>query len=230
MDLSDFKIQQVVFEVRYEEAFILWDVAGRVHRELARLWPGVTLEKSEPNQQFLKGDSAEIHTGIKQSRVALLGPPSITKFNDQLTETFAIWTTLLEVTRLTRVGTRVIFARKFPSIDAASKAVIDLGLIRYPPPPIFNHKTPPYGAQVNIVWQDEEAQTRFVAKAEHQTMEIAVIDAPGAKETRTSDTMVIDIDRATRGTVELSKLRVAHWMEGVRHVIARDVPRLLKQA
>lgn len=230
MELSDFKIRQVVLEVRYDDAFALWDCAGRVHQELSRLWPGTTLQKVAPNEQLLRSDRVEILTGIKTSRVALLFPASILAAIDPMAETVNLWVTSLNIAKFNRVGTRVIFARSFSSEDAANKAVVDLGLVRYPTAPIFNHKGRPYENEVRIRWQDTVSQTQVLIKSEHQEIEMT-IPSEGGEETQKKklDFMLLDVDRATKGTIQLSKFRTRDWLEGVQHVISRDAPRILKQ-
>ena len=230
MELSDFKIRQVILEVRYDEAFALWDCAGRVHQELTRLWPGTTLQKAAPNEQVLRSERVEILTGIKTSRVALLSPTSILAAIDPMAETVNLWVTSLNITKFNRVGTRVIFARSFSSEDAANKAVVDLGLIRYPTAPIFNHRGKPYENEVRIRWQDSASQTQVMIKSEHQEIEMTV-PTEGGEETqkRQLDFMLLDIDRATKGSIPLSKFRARDWLEGVQHIISRDSPRFLKQ-
>ena len=48
------------------------------------------------------------------------------------------------------------------------------------------------------------------------------------KEVRISDHVVLDIDRATQGLVDVNKFRVTEWLSGVRHLISRDVSKLLE--
>jgi hypothetical protein len=227
MELSAFKIRQLVFEVRYDDAFLLWDCAGRVHAELAKLWPGSKLVQSEANQQLLKSDDAEIMTGIRQAHVAVIEPSTITKFADQIAETLRIWTSAMNVGKFNRVGTRVIYTRKYSSEEASDQAVMDLELIQHPPPPFFNHKVEPYTGEITITWRDDTTQTRFLAKSEHQSIEVPNLEKASEKQKQAAHFLIVDIDRATRGTVDLAKFRVREWLDGVAHLISRDVPKLI---
>ncbi|HUX90721.1 MAG TPA: hypothetical protein VMV48_08535 [Gallionellaceae bacterium] len=228
MELSEFKIRQVIFEIRYDNAFILWDRAGGISRDLTKIWPNLKLTEGTPNQQSLRSEDLSIQTSLLTSHIALIQPSNISQFSEQIEETLRIWITSLEIKKFSRIGTRVIYAKTFESEDLAQKAVMNLGLVKYPEAPFFNHKIPPRSSEVKLLWQDDSSQTQIIVKSEHQEVEVGGLsDNPRDKHKKTADVMLIDIDRATRGDVELSKFRVVDWLEGVQHLIARDVKRIL---
>lgn len=229
MEISDFKIRQVVFEIRYDDAYILWDRAGSIAEEITKLWPGAKITEGAPNKQSLKSDDATIVTGIRSSHVAVVGPNSILQFAAQIEETVNVWVRSLNLTKFSRVGTRIMYARAYDSIESASKAIVNLGLVRTPAAPIFNHKNELHQTDIRLLWQDDVSQTQVIIKPEHYDLEIPGLpDNPAEKQTKTADVMLLDIDRATRGTVELSKFRVSDWLEGVRHLVSRDANRILR--
>lgn len=110
MELSDFKIRQVIFEIRYDDAYILWDRAGAVSSDLTRIWPNLKLAEGTPNQQSLRSDDASIQTGIASSNVVLIQPDNIVQFSEQIEETLRIWVASLEINKFSRIGTRVIYS------------------------------------------------------------------------------------------------------------------------
>jgi hypothetical protein len=228
MDIAEFSLRQLIFEIRYDDAYILWDRAGDIHRRIARLWPGSQLVEGTPNQQSLQSDVASIVTGFKTAHIAARKPTSILQFSDQFSETLAIWVDALELTRFTRVGTRVVYRKSFPSVETANQAMVGLGLIRVPQSPIFNHKSGLYAADLRLVWQDEASQTQVVLRAERQEMEVkGLFDDSGMNEKKTADSVVVDLDRATIGIVELTKFRMADWLKGIQHLMSRDLNRVL---
>ena len=229
MELSNFKIRQLVFEVRYDDAFLLWDCAGRTNAELAKIWPGTRLDEASPNQQSIKSDKLSIVTGINSSRVVLICPTTIVQYSDQLAETIKLWIEFLGISEFTRIGTRVIYDREYDSEESVNSAIIDLGLVNYPAAPFFNHKEKPFASDIRLLWKDEVSQTQILIKAERHQLEIGGLPSnPLQKEVRISDHLLVDVDRSTHGLVEVAKFRVSEWMNGVRHLIARDLPKLLK--
>lgn len=230
MELNDFKIRQVIFEIRYNSAYILWDRAGVLARELSLLWPGLELLEGEPNQQVFNCGNARISTKIDNAHIAITAPRSITQYAEQIEESVKLWTDLLELEKYTRVGTRTIFAKTFESADAVNAAAVSLRLLRSPNPPFFNHKSPYSSYQLKMYWDDEDSQTQISIRPEHQVMEISgfFVADDEVKETRTSDALILDIDRAAKGEIDISKFRTSEWLEGVRHLINRDINRFLK--
>lgn len=229
MEITDFNIRQVVFEIRYDDTYILWDRAGSIAEETAKLWPGVRIVEVAPNQQALRSDDATIVTGVNSSHVAILGPNSIVQFATQMEETVSIWAKFLNLKKFTRVGTRIMYTRPYDSQESASQAIVNLGLVRFPASPIFNHKNELHASDIRLYWQDDVSQTQVIIKSEHYELDIPGLpDKPREKQKKTADVMLLDIDRATRGVVELSKFRVGDWLEGVRHLVSRDAGRILR--
>lgn len=230
MELSDLKIRQVVFEIRYDEAFSLWDRAGAINRELVKIWPGIRLsEAPEPNQVSLKNKDVSIRTGLKTSYVALQQPNNITQNSEQIEATLRLWVKELELSEFSRVGTRVIFTKFYESPASANNAAMSMGLVTYPAPPFFNHKNLPMSAEVSLVWEDGSSQTRIAIKTEHQQLEVdGLPDVQNENIKQTADLLVVDIDRATVGKVGIAKFRATDWIDGVRHLIARDMKRIFK--
>lgn len=231
MELNDLKIRQLIFEVRYNDAFLLWDCAGQITKELTKVWPGTVLEEVAPNQQALKSDSVSVITGINSSRVMLVQPSTIVQYADQISETLKVWAKFLEITEFSRVGTRVIYSRAYDSEESANRAIVELGIVNYPAAPFFNHKEPPFAAEVRLLWRDDISQTQILIKAERHQLEIAGLpDNLLEREVRVSDHVLLDIDRATRGVVDITKFRVAEWLSGVRHLVSRDISKLFKSS
>lgn len=229
MKLSDFKIRQLIFEVRYADSYLLWDCAGRLHSEIARIWPGTSIQEASPNQQALQGDNVSIVTTIANSRIVLAHPTSIAQYSEQISQTVKVWLKYLEVSEFTRIGTRVIYDRPYNSEDASNQAVVDLGLVNYPQAPFFNHKDKPYSVDIRLLWRDDVSQTQIIVRAERHRLEIGGANQFSMeKEVRISDHVVLDIDRATQGLVDVNKFRVTEWLSGVRHLISRDVSKLLE--
>ena len=228
MDIDDFHIRQIVFEIRYDNAYAIWDCAGAVTSEIAKLWPGATLGEVSPNKQVLQNDDASIQTTISRAHVALQQPKGITQFADQINKTLKIWINALDIKKFTRVGTRVMYTHQYPTQEAADNAVVSLNLVRYPTLPIFNHKVMPKESEIRILWEDETTQTQVIIKSEHHKMEIlGFLDAPREKQEKTADVMLVDIDRAIKGDVPIEKFNTSEWLEGVRHLISRDLNRIL---
>lgn len=228
MKLADFKMRQIVFEIRYDSAYVLWDRAGAIAKEISRLWPGLELDEGKPNSQSFSDDIVTVNTGLTSSYVAIRQPKKILEFAEQIAQTTDVWVSFLDLTKLSRVGTRVMYGKEYDTREGASKAVVDLGLVKFPEPPFFNHKELPKQCDLRLYWEEEGLQTQIIIKPERHELKM-VASLPGRpieKKREFSDAVLLDIDRATRGTIELSKFDVAEWLKGINHLVSRDVDRI----
>ena len=73
MILDSFNLTQVIFQVSYSSAFILWDRAGRVAQRFCDLIPDLDIVDSMPNKQVLKGKDFLVQTGLKKSTFTISG-------------------------------------------------------------------------------------------------------------------------------------------------------------
>lgn len=230
MNLASFRIRQVTFEIRYDSAYLLWDVAGSIAREVSGIWPGLGVEEAKPNQQILVGPGVRIQSGFDRAYVIVSAPKSVTQHYEQISETYKLWTTLLDIRVLNRVGTRTIFVREYDSEDAANRAVFELGLVRVPEGPVFNHRSAPTSAGITLRWRDDSNATTFLSMhADKQTLNVEAhgefADQSKAIE---KNFLTIDVDRATREPIDLAKFNVQQWLEGVQHIQSRDIPKFLE--
>lgn len=228
MRLADFKMRQIVFEIRYDSTYVLWDRAGAIAKEITRLWPSLELDEGKPNNQVFSDDQVTVSTGLSSSYISIKQPKNILEFAEQIATTTDVWISLLELQRITRVGTRVMYAKEYDTREQAGKAVIDLGLVNFPASPFFNHKEMPKQCDLRLYWEEEGFQTQVIVKPERHELKVVggLPDRPVEKKRESSDVVLIDIDRATRGTVELSRFYVVEWLKGMNHLVSRDMDRI----
>ncbi len=227
MDFSDFYLRRLIFEIRYDQAFVLWDRAGGIARRLTTLWPGLKLAEGVPNHQVLKGQNVDISTGLGASHCILFRPQSFIEHVEQMNKTLAIWVEELEIEKFARIGTRAIYSKDAKSEDEAGAMIAGLALLNIPQS-VLRHQTPAHAALVRLNWRDDAVTTQVLIQAEKQTMELdAAREVPGWDEKREVFRINFDVDRATRGDTERSKFRLSDWLEGVRQTIARDANKLL---
>ena len=206
---------------------ILWDRAGRIHEQLAVLWPNTTITEATANQQGLQSDQVQIVTGLGKSHTVLKNPVSITKANEQLAETLKIWNAELELRTYTRVGTRVIYRKIYPTEIEANEAVVGSGLVRFPELPIFNHKQASTSCNATLFWKDDSITTQVILKSEHKNLAIRDSDFPDLEKPHDLYYVTLDVDRGTRAPVDMEQFRLEDWLKGVQHVIARDIDKVL---
>lgn len=228
MRLEDFELYQLVFEIRYEDAFEIWDRAGQVHRELCRIWPGIKLTETGPNQQLLRSPEVQLQTGIRTSHVMLFSPSTILKREEHIVDTYEVWRSALELTELKRVGTRAIYRRRYASEKEAGKAFIMLGLAKSPEQGMFQHTDPPIGGEVRLQWKSDAVHTMFSAKTQQQTLEVQPLPEFGkAGEKLSRDDLLLDVDRATGKPMSVSQFDANEWLKSFSRFCLKELPRVL---
>jgi hypothetical protein len=229
VQLTDFDLHQLVFEVRYDDAFEVWDCAGLVHRELVSVWPGVKLADTNPNQQILKSADVQIQTGIRTSHVLLFDPGSVLKREDQIADTFAVWRSSLDLRELKRVGTRAVFRKRFSTEEQAGIAFMSIGLVKLPQDGTFLHSgVSPSLGELRLQWKTEAVHTTLSFKSQQQQMELPAIpefEKPSEKLTR--DDLILDIDRATGKPMDVSQFDPREWLKSFQRLCSKDLPRVL---
>lgn len=228
MQLSDFHIRQVAFEVKFDPMYRLWDVSGALFQQLSRIWPHTSEGKIDPNHLQLMSDTINVIFGLRTCSIRIARPKSVIQFADQIAQSLDALFLVLEIETLRRVGTRTIYAKSYPTPEAAREAAVELGFIRAPSSPIFNHKSGLAEAESRMVWRDAAMQTQVVMKTEHQSFEVSgFTEFDNVPRKSESHALILDVDRGTLADVERSKFRVRDWLQGVQHVLNRDINRLL---
>lgn len=107
LTFSDFQPVQAVFEVRYPEAFLLWDRAGKLARQFQASYSLSRLTSAEPGKVvFVEDRTREVIWQLDRLSVRdhQPGSPSLEEFFGLCEDCLRITTEALEVQELKRVG------------------------------------------------------------------------------------------------------------------------------
>ena len=124
-DISDFKLQRLVVEIRYEPAFLLWDKAGSVGVELRNRFPATKVRIVQPNQQQFSLDK-KFAAGVQFDRTFLQGVYPAHNLEDIRTTSeafFPIVIGALKISDLSRIGLLGVYEKRFESRELASEFV-----------------------------------------------------------------------------------------------------------
>ena len=94
LELVDFKIKSLTFEVRYAPAYLLWDRSGALWSNLEQIWPDLQTVETGPNlTSFRVGENFQLQVELKKSH--------ITAFNTKINDIFDPFETFLLIVRKT---------------------------------------------------------------------------------------------------------------------------------
>jgi len=231
MILDSYALHSIIVQIQYTDAFLIWDRAGRIARDVAKIWPSIKFVDGQPNQQTLSGKDVQIQTALKQATITLRGAKALDQNRvRQITETFELWRDALELLQITRVSARSVYIRKFDSLKAANVALRALNVVSWPTERVFDQSMDAgqNGLEVHFRFEDAVSFTSVRLKAEELRLEVELdadfFDQP-IKESRCR--AVIDFDRGILGTIDASKFRMDDWLKGYVHVLRRDLDKVI---
>ncbi|MFZ3207368.1 MAG: hypothetical protein WA140_00820 [Geobacteraceae bacterium] len=115
LNLDAFKLSQAIFEIQYNEAYLLWDKSGEIWSNVSREWPNLKIQKAEPNNTTLSVDNFQLSATLNKSNIIDLNPSSsLSEFITRTDKFIKIISNTLKIREYSRIGFRLIYVRKYP--------------------------------------------------------------------------------------------------------------------
>jgi hypothetical protein len=233
VELADFALERVTFEVRFEKAFALWDRAGATIAGVTAQYPNAELQDANPSRIALViKPNAELVLELEKAHVIHHAPqrdaapliPLATSLTKSVTE-------FLQVKALTRIGTRAIYKKEFDKIADATQRLLSMGHLRTPTGKFFGVDAKPESVAYSTKWDGKATGVRVSLHS--QTQKIEFSPAPiHAKEmegiSKERHELLLDIDYFSTQTVMSDQFRAEDWIKNAMHLINRDVHFFLK--
>lgn len=233
MILDSFKLETVIFQIRYSEAYRTWDHAGEIAQRLCLIWPDLKLSDGKPNSQTFRAKGVHIETSLTRSTVTLSGAESLMESKvQQLKETFEIWCEILELSNLTQISTLATFVKDFSTSKEANAELFGLNLVRWPTDKVFDQpiESDKNGLEILYRFADENSFSTLSMYVEKKTYEVDLdptyVDDPKIRKTKNQ--MLIKFDRGILSSVNPKKFRVDDWIKGFQHILRRDIEKVTK--
>lgn len=235
LSLGDFKLERVVFEVRYPHAVLFWDRAGALWNEASRLWPGLNLMHAEPAKTaFRIGDEFHVAMELEATRLVSFWPEKgLERFQEMSKTLVELISGVLEIKSFSRVGLRTFYFMEFPDRDSATAALISAGLTRVPPGRHFGTEGAPTSFECCYRWEVKAIGVRvwvgyqFREYKFEKPPEIKVPKLEKGLETLQYHGILFDIDFYTTAPVEVGQLGVHDWIQQHLHELRRDADSFL---
>jgi hypothetical protein len=228
MNIAHLSLAALTFELRYPNAFHLWDRSGKIWADAVDRWPSLTLREAAPNQTgFRLENRAEVAVHLDRSFAAVAGRQvkvdNILPFCLFLGEDVP---PTLGITTFTRIGFRATFIKRYEKMEDAVTDFFETGMTKK-----FNGK--PFGIDGNV--DSPTVSIRFEGKSLGCTATLQVrkrtlkLDVPmiGADEdfdpvTREHLEFVYECDYFTTAPMARGQLKTDRWVNEAMHVIRRD--------
>jgi len=224
--LSDLALRQVAFELRYTPAYLLWDRAGAVHTAALQKWHSLRVIRAEPGVTvFRLPPSSQITVTLERTTVETYKPDAnlleFIELSHFYTENLV---RELGVSEFLRIGTRLIYAKTFPTIEEASQAILETRQVNVPAGKHFNIEGKGLYPEYTLRWEGEKTAVAVRLRAVGQKVEF---DAPFAVEeiasvhTERFDA-IFDVDHFTGAATPAGQFRCKDWIQQAVHLTRRD--------
>jgi hypothetical protein len=227
LSFTDFRLVGLAFELRYPDAFLLWDRAGQLAGQLQARYPVTRLTSAEPGKVvFLCDRTKEISWHLDRLIVIDHRPGSAKpeRFYDLCEQCFELTAEHLQIEELKRAGFRLTFAKVFPTKEDAGDALVAAGILRIPHGKQFNidapHTLPEYairreGEKFGFLLRISIQSVKFEFEPPPQW---EITEVPSKEEHR----LVFDLDWYTIGAMPVGSMKVSEWLSQIIHAVHRD--------
>ena len=226
LSLSNLKLLQATIEIRYNNAYLLWDRSGLIWSKASSKWVNLKIVKADPMvTNFLIDDRYEASVQLEKAHFIDLKPSSSLKefiANAELFVTLVADT--LDLTEFTRLGFRLIYYKRFNNKVEAADSLISTKMINVPSGKHFNIEGKVLTPKYSLKWEGESMGVRVELSAQNKKIDLDV--KPGMEEIAPVHVerfeIVYDIDYYTLKNTTKGQLNVKDWISQSYHLIKRD--------
>ena len=230
LTFDDFKTSSVTCELRYPNAYLIYDHTGSIIRQSQEHFTEFKNLAPSPQVTTWASDEGTFSLEIGVSRFT---GGRVNKnwegFAKQCKSFFDVVTRLLEIEVFTRVGLRYVAKREFKTLDDAKAALASLMLANLDPTRRFNSSESP--TEVLFRWEDAEIGAFFRLKAETADIKVVVppeLDGFVTAVDKKAIGLTLDMDYYTTAPVEREQWRAEEWVGQRLRLIRKEANGILE--
>ena len=173
LSIDDFKLKQAVCELRYENAYLLYDRTGLICAELQRSFTHVQVLSAVPQQSVIQCDEGVFGLELGQCRFTSMKLDNqLERFADETKRFLDVALYNLDIKVFTRIGLRVFFVKEYKSLDEARSALALLKLSNIASVERFGAATEP--SEVLFRWENTMIGTMLRLATGSSTVDLVV--------------------------------------------------------
>jgi hypothetical protein len=234
MQISELQLVNLSFELRYDQAFHLYDRSGVIWSTFQKRWPKLTQVVVSPNNtKFVINDTIELTMQIDKCSVGCsaneIDLDVFCEASDLIT---GLTKSALEVNKFSRIGLRQIFLKSYKSEDEALQEFSGLNRVTIPKGKHFEVEGVVKSPEVSV--RVEGDALGWYGRILVQNKRIKFQGPAGEPDIPQVDInkfeFAFDLDYYTTATTSAGQLKAADWIKQGIRVVRRDARVLLEPA
>jgi len=224
LTIDDFKPFSVTCELRYKNAYLIYDRTGQVLEDLRGTFTDISVSTASPPQTAFTAEEGSFTLELGSCRfTSVRYENSAEKFAKQCKAFFDAVTNQLQIKVFTRIGLRYVARREFKTLDESKAALASMVLANLKPTKRFNSSESP--TEVVFRWQDAEIGAFVRLQAE--TTEIKFGATPELLEhvpkiDKKIHALTLDVDYYTVAPVERDQWNAIEWLQQKLRIIRKE--------
>lgn len=230
MTVDEFTPFSVTCEIRYKNAYLLFDRTGQILKDLGEHFTAIEVTSASPAQTVFTSEECAftIELGACRSTTSQIDS-SGEFFAKQCRLFFGAVTENLGISVLSRIGLRYLARREYKTLDEAKVALASLGLLNLTPLSRFKSSDSPI--EILLRWEDNEIGAFIRLKAE--TVNIKLTTSPELRTTvpnvdKNIVGLTLDIDYYTVAPVLLEQWEPLEWLQQKLRIVRKEADSIIQ--
>ncbi len=226
LNLQDFKLTETVFEVRYDNAYLLWDRAGEIWSKVSSMWPDLKIEKVEPSIiTFRLENKYQLSVNLDKAHIIDAKPSSsLNEFMEKADNFLKLVIQILQIKNLIRVGFRLVYIRDFNDKFEAADSLLSTKKLLVPSGRQFGIEGKVTLPRYALVLEGASTAVRVLLEVRDKKVDF---DPPPNIEELSpvhleKHELVYDVDYYTLGKLSIGQLNIKEWLGQIYHLVKRD--------
>jgi len=233
LTVDDFKMIRAVCELRYANAYLIYDRTGHVFHSIRDSFTDLRVVDANPTQSAALADEGRFGLEVGQCRFTTDKPDTrLEGFAAHCKRFFDVVADCLEVRMFTRVGLRVFFRRDCRDLEESRKMLNSLQLLNLP-------STVRFGAsaeadEVMVRWEGSQVGALLRLKAESGKIDVILppeleLEQASAPLHKAINGVVLDVDYYTVAPVERAQWDATAWIPQAIRSVKKEAESILSR-
>lgn len=226
MEVGQLSLRSSAFEIRYPNAYRLWDAAGSIWADAEARWPDIEVKDAKPNlTKFQIGNRIEMSVQLDRSHVVMAGAiqdeDELVRYANFIVESVR----QLGVEKFTRIGLRLTFLKQYKTVSEAVDAFISTRMLSVPSGKHFGFDIDSVFPEFTMKLEGGALGCTGILKVQTRT---AGVEAPFGEEDMIKSEkterheLAFDCDYYTRVDTLVGQFNPELWITQSVRVIRRD--------